>query len=363
MVPSWLVAPQPPFHEWWRLLTRTALAVFVTATIVTVIGLPLEAAAWSTVAVITIMGFNAGASVAAGLNRMQGSIVGCLSGAICVVVFLPWLWFPVVVVIAVVLSLTLCRLLRIGAGFRLGGALAGFFVFVPGSHIWETVGWRLLATLIGIGIAEIVVIFVWPARSDANVRDGIALPIRQSTVVVDAALARWLGEAEPQGAEAARAAVAKGTGALAVALTDRSHEPSGAWPPSTYAQLLAALNEAMLAAGRLDRVAQFRDGDSVAVYLAEPFNKVAARCREAALQAADEIEAGKARPRAESRVGIADLQISGEDISRAIQQIRDEDRTRIAPAHELQRLFSVALLLECWADAVRGLVTVLSEAR
>jgi uncharacterized membrane protein YccC len=107
------------------------VGALITAAVVTVLALPSEPAAWSVVALVVVLGTTMGQSVTSAVNRMAGSVVGCLTGAI-VQVTMPWLWLPLRVVIAVLACMLFCRLLRLTAGQRLGMALAGFFVFVPG---------------------------------------------------------------------------------------------------------------------------------------------------------------------------------------------------------------------------------------
>ncbi|MFO1540550.1 MAG: FUSC family protein, partial [Chloroflexota bacterium] len=126
-----LGAPQPPRQAWLRTLIRFVTGAFLTAALVTLLGMPREPAGWAVVACIVVLGETTGQSVAGSLNRLHGSIVGVLAGAL-VTALLPDLWLPARVALAVLLSLAACRLLRVGAGQRLGLALAGFFVFIPG---------------------------------------------------------------------------------------------------------------------------------------------------------------------------------------------------------------------------------------
>ena len=134
-----------PWGPWLRTLVRLVVGAAVVTLVVEALGFPDEPAAWAVVAVVVVVGDTTGQTVAASWNRTEGSVVGCLSGAV-VQVALPMVPLALRVVLAMALCLVACRLLRIGAGWRLGVALAGFFVFVPGAQEGQTVGWRLGAT-------------------------------------------------------------------------------------------------------------------------------------------------------------------------------------------------------------------------
>lgn len=361
MIPAWLVTSQPPLRQWIGLLARLVIGAFVASALVIALKFPFEPAAWSVVAVVVVIGYTAGASTVAGINRMQGSIVGCLTGGVTQLIFADWLWLPFVAAIAVGLSVTFCRLLRIGAGFRLAGALAGFFIFVPGEEEWATVGWRLAATLLGIVIG-IVIMLIWPARADASVRKGIATPIRDSVLVIDAALARWFGESEPDGLEQARGTLKAGTTAVAAALTDRSHERAGAWEPTVYSLLLTDVNDAMVTARRIDRVAKHQPGDALYTNVSDPFVAAVSQCRVVAEHVAFSLESGERMDRKALLESADSLESTPASIQAALEDLRHAHVTQSASAEELQRLFGIALLLGHWSEAVRALARDLASA-
>lgn len=361
MVPAWLVSSQPPLRLWLGLLARMVIGAFIAAAVVTLLKFPDDPAAWSVVAVVVVIGFNAGASTVAGVNRMQGSIVGCLTGGVTQFVLGGRIWLPFVAAIAVGLSVTFCRLLRIGAGFRLGGALAGFFIFVPGDEEWATVGWRLAATLLGIGIGMLVML-AWPARADKSVRMGIAGALRDCTLLIDASVSRWFGQDEPEGTEAARSKLRAGTTAVAAALADRSHERAGAWDASVYSTLMADLNDAMVTARRVDRVAEHQPGDALYTGVSDPFSASVEACRLVADEVASALESGNRVDRKsllESADGLSSVPTA---IQAALEQLRESHVTPNASAEELQRLFGLALLLGHWSESVRAIARDLALA-
>lgn len=354
MIPTWLISSQPPLKQWLALLARMVVGAFVAAAIVTLLNFPNDPAAWSVVAVVVVIGYNAGASTVAGINRMQGSIVGCLTGGITQMLLGGRLWLPFVAAIAVGLSVWFCRLLRVGAGFRLGGALAGFFIFVPGDEEWATVGWRLAATVLGIGVGMLVML-LWPARADRSVRLGIAEPIRDCVEVVDGSIARWLGESEPADLAATVKRLQTGTSSVAAALTERAHERAGAWQPSTYSTMITDLNDAMLTARRLHKVAAHETSDSLHTNLKDPFGVAVTQCRVLALQVADVLDSGVGVDRSALLDAAERVTMTPIEIQSALEQMRAEHLTRGATAEELQRLFAIALLLGHWSESVSAL--------
>ena len=362
MIPAWLLSAQPPLRTWLGLLVRMTIGVFITTVIVVLLKLPSEPAAWAVVAVVVVMGFTAGASSIAAINRLQGSVVGCLTGAITQLIFGEWLWLPFVAAISVGLSLIFCRLLRIGAGFRLGAALAGFFVFVPGNEEWLTVWYRLLATGIGVAIA-IIIMLVIPSHTDEKVRNGSAGGLSDSLLIVDAAFNRWLGQPDPEGLDAARARVKAGTNAVAAAVSERSRERGGAWEPDVYSELVSDLNDAMITARRIDRVSQFRDSDKMYQYVGDPFANQLQACTDAGQLVIHLLQTGKHDELHQLEAAAVRLAEVPAKIKEAIEDLRSQHRTPNANAEELQRLFGIALLMEHWADAIHNLTNDLAAAQ
>ena len=210
--------------------------------------MPSEPAAWSVVALVVVLGATTGQSVTSAVNRMAGSIVGCLTGAV-VQVTLPWLWLPVRVTIAVVACMLICRLLRLTAGQRLGMALAGFFVFVPGDEEWQTVGWRLLATLIGIAVALAITLLLWPSTARDRVTQGIAAFLADLQASLAADRRRLHGDDVPASPPLPSVA------ALRPFVAERRYEPPGRGPSaSQFSGVLDGLDLAAAGVRRLDAV-------------------------------------------------------------------------------------------------------------
>ncbi|GEM_PF-1053120 len=350
-----LDAPQPPRQAWLRTLGRFVVGAFLTAAVVLLLGLPREPAAWSVVALVVVLGETTGQSVAASLSRVQGTIIGVLSGAV-VQLLLGGLWLPILVALAVLLCVVVGRLLRVGAGLRLGIALAGFFVFIPGADELSMVGWRLLSTLIGIGIALLVSVLLWPGSSRAKLNEGIAAVLADLRASVAACLVRWdPPEPGPGGATVELPPVpatltARVTGLRAL-LAEIRHEPHGEGPDAeAYAAVLDGIAEAVRAADRLAR-----SGAPGPARLARHLRPATASLEERAASLGDAIGAVLVGAAGAGTLGapIAALADADAEVAAAIEAMRTRNVTPGADAVELLALFAVADSLLVVCDGLR----------
>ena len=330
MTPSW--------PAWGRSATRFGVGVLITASIVFVLAMPSEPAAWSVVALVVVLGTTMGQSVTSAVNRMAGSVVGCLTGAI-VQVTMPWLWLPLRVVIAVLACMLICRLLRLTAGQRLGMALAGFFVFVPGDEEWQTVGWRLLATLIGIVVALIVTLLLWPASARDRLAEGIA------AVLADVQASLEVDRRRLQGEDVPPAKVPASVAALRPLVAERRYEPPGRGPGATQLSgILDGLDLAVAGVRRLDAVSSPGPQDlapAIAGDLDPVLDDLIAAC--AALS--DRITGATHSP-------TPDLAGIDESLSAGIERLRSTHLTLAADAAELRDLFAAVEALSLVASGL-----------
>ncbi len=315
----------PSWPVWSRSAARYTVGALVTAAIVFTLAMPSEPAAWSVVALVVVLGATTGQSVTAAVNRMAGSVVGCLTGA-TVQVTLPWLWLPLRVALAVVACMLICRLLRLTAGQRLGMALAGFFVFVPGDEEWQTVGWRLLATLIGITIALIITLVMWPATARDRLTAGIDDTLAAIAWSLEADGARLRGEDVPAPPPPPPPS------ALRPLVAERRFEPPGRGPDATtMSGVLDGLDIAVVGVQRLGE-ASAPGPQFLAVALAPDLGAVIDGL-------VDACEALRARLAGEPG---QPLHLSGLDpgLSSALENLRSTHLTLAADAAELRALFA-----------------------
>ena len=340
MTPSW--------PAWGRSATRFGVGVLITASIVFVLAMPSEPAAWSVVALVVVLGTTMGQSVTSAVNRMAGSVVGCLTGAI-VQVTMPWLWLPLRVVIAVLACMLICRLLRLTAGQRLGMALAGFFVFVPGDEEWQTVGWRLLATLIGIVVALVVTLLLWPASARDRLAEGISAVLADVQASLEVDRRRLHGEEVPTAKAPAPVA------ALRPLVAERRYEPPGRGPGATQLSgILDGLDLAVAGVRRLDAVSA-PGAQALAVAVAPDLDPVVDDLISACAALSNQITGATFSP-------TPDLAGIDESLSAALERLRSTHLTLAADAAELRDLFAVVEALSLVASGLTRADVALESA-
>jgi len=342
-------APQLPWPAWLRLLARLVIAAGAAALIVWLLGFPYEPAAWAVVAVAVVVADTTGQTLNASWNRAEGSVVGCLSGAV-VAVALPMVPLPLRVMLAMGLALLACRLLKVGAGWRLGVALAGFFIFVPGAQEWQMVGWRLASTLLGIAVGVVAVLLIAPDSATSRLASGMRSALAGIADGVDAALARWQGDAATPQPPTPKVA------ALRPLVADRRIELSRHGPDATGAS--AMLDGLEVACAGLDRLQRYADaaaasgGAGLQAVMAGDVDEVAGAIRAACEAASDAI--AELPGAAEQASGAADAlaQVDAR-LERSIEGLRAAGVTPGADAGELTRLFGVVNALGVIASGVR----------
>jgi hypothetical protein len=348
-------APQQPWPAWGRLLARLVIGAGAAALIVWLAGFPEEPAAWAVVAVAVVVGDTTGQTINASWNRVEGSVVGCLSGAV-VAVGLPMLALPLRVMIAMGLALLSCRILGVGAGWRLGTALAGFFVFVPGAQEWQMVGWRLGATLLGIGVGVSAVLLIAPDSAASRLARGLRDALMGVADGVDAALRRWEGDASVPPPVAPRAA------ALRPLVADRRVEVIAHGPDvAGLTAMLDGLEVAAAGIARLARHGSAGGGVGLDVVIRPQVEDVAARIR-AACEATCDALAGHPGASAQVRAACDALEGVDADLTGAVEHLRAAGVTPGADARELTRLFGVINALGVVADGVRSAARAMADA-
>lgn len=339
-------APQQPWPAWGRLLARLVIGAGVAALIVWLAGFPEEPAAWAVVAVAVVVGDTTGQTLNASWNRVEGSVVGCLSGAV-VAVGLPMVPLPLRVMLAMGLALAACRLLGVGAGWRLGTALAGFFIFVPGAQEWQMVGWRLGATLLGIAVGMAAVLLIAPDSAASRLSRGLRDALMAVADGVDAALRRWEGDAGVAAPSPPRVS------ALRPLVADRRMEVVAHGPDvGGLTAMLDGLEVASAGITRLQRHASADPGVGLHAVIRPQLDDVARRIR-AACEATRDALAGQ--PGAAEQVARArtELDAVDGDLENAIEGLRAQGVTPGADARELTQLFGVVNALGVVADGVR----------
>jgi uncharacterized membrane protein YccC len=226
-------------------------------------------------------------------------------------------------------------------------ALAGFFVFVPGDEEWQTVGWRLLATLIGIAIALIIALVLWPASARDRLLTGIAdvLTAIEASLAADAARLR--------GDDVHAAPPPPLVAALRPFVAERRYEPSGRGPSAPQLSgVLDGLDIAVVGVRRLDD-ASVPGPQNLAVALAPDLMPVVNDLVAACASLEDRLAGGSGPP----------ISLTGvdADLSAALEHLRSTHLTPAADAAELRALFAaveaLSLIASGLARADEALVT------
>jgi uncharacterized membrane protein YccC len=338
----------PSWAAWGRSAARYTVGVLITAAIVWVLVMPSEPAAWSVVALVVVLGATTGQSVTAAVNRMAGSVVGCLTGAL-VQVAMPWLWLPVRVAIAVLACMLICRLIRLTAGQRLGMALAGFFVFVPGDQEWQTVGWRLLATLIGITVALVIALVMWPSSARDRLIVGIDEVLGSIASSLRACGDRMAGTAASSLAEPTAPAVAT----LRPLVAERRFEPPGRGPSATaLSGVLDGLDIAVVGVHRLEGCSA--PGPQGLMQVLAPDLRAII---DSLVTACEGLRAVLTDPGASARhLGDVDAELSA-----SLERLRAAHLTPAAQAGELRDLFAAVEALSLIASGLARVDAALGE--
>jgi hypothetical protein len=298
------------------------------------------------VALVVVLGTTMGQSVTSAVNRMAGSVVGCVTGAV-VQVAMPWLWLPFRVAVAVVACMLICRLLRLTAGQRLGMALAGFFVFVPGDEEWQTVGWRLLATLIGITVALIITLVMWPSRARDRLSQGIAEVLADVQASLEVDRRRLHGEDVPP------ADAPPSVAALRPLVAERRYEPPGRGPSATaLSGILDGLDLAVAGVRRLDAVST-PGPQALAPALARDLDPVFDDLNSCCVALTQRIEGRDARRSGGTTLTtVPDLAGVDGMLSAALEGLRATHLTLAADAAELRDLFAAVEALSLVASGL-----------
>ncbi len=126
---------------------------------------------WGSISAIIVLQSNVGATVSASRDRFLGTIIGAVLGfAFSLFGELPWNF-----TLAVFAAIVICGLLGLRNSSRLAGVTIAIIMLVhkEGSR-WGLAADRVGEVLLGIIVALIVTVFVFPDRARARLQDGLA---------------------------------------------------------------------------------------------------------------------------------------------------------------------------------------------
>ncbi len=160
---------------------------------------------WAAISAVIVMQSNIGAAIGAAWSRLAGTAIGAFAGALFVVA---WGANAPSFGIAVTLAVLACAFLGLLDSYRLAGATVAI-VMLSGSHDipWLVALNRFFEVSLGVIIALLVTVFIWPARARKNLLNGIVDAVSNMNSLYRAIIDRYSGESEAP-VEELRAAVA-----------------------------------------------------------------------------------------------------------------------------------------------------------
>jgi uncharacterized membrane protein YccC len=149
---------------------------------------------WAAISAVIVMQSNIGAAIGAAWSRLAGTAIGAFAGALFVVV---WGINAPSFGVAVTLAVLACAFLGLLDSYRLAGATVAI-VMLSGSHDipWIVALNRFFEVSLGIIIALLVTVFIWPARARKNLLNGIVDAVSGINDLYRAIIGRYRGEAD-----------------------------------------------------------------------------------------------------------------------------------------------------------------------
>jgi uncharacterized membrane protein YccC len=152
--------------------------------------LHLQHGYWATISAIIVMQSNIGRSLSESSNRIIGTAIGALIGA---VVMAALHMNALSLAIAVGLTAIICTLLRLASSMRLACVTAAIVLLISESSAWRSGLNRFIDVVIGV-IVALGVSLVWPARARDDLRSSLATTVRVLQQIFSAVVSCAFGE-------------------------------------------------------------------------------------------------------------------------------------------------------------------------
>ena len=125
---------------------------------------------WAVISAVIVMQSNLGRSISAGTNRLLGTAIGALVGA---VVFRIAALNVYGVFLAIALTMAICSIRPLQQSQRLAGVTAAIVMLVGEGSAWRAGFSRFVDVALGILVA-LLVSFLWPSRAELDLRSSLA---------------------------------------------------------------------------------------------------------------------------------------------------------------------------------------------
>ena len=145
-----------------QLSIRAAVAAGVSLALAQ--SLELEFPIYSFLAAIIVTDLSPAQTRRLGWRRLVATIVGATCGAALSMVLPPSPW---VIGSAVLMSMLACNLIRMQEGAKVGGYICAIVLLTHHEHPWSYACFRLVETLVGVGVAWLISLVPKLIRIDA----------------------------------------------------------------------------------------------------------------------------------------------------------------------------------------------------
>ncbi|MGD0438921.1 MAG: FUSC family protein [Bryobacteraceae bacterium] len=301
---------------------------------------------WAAISALIVMQSSVGATVYASRTRLAGTAVGALVGGAFVA-----MWGVSVprFGIAAALAFFLCSILRLAESQRLATVTVAIVMLTGRANSpWVVALHRFLEVAIGIVIALVVSIVVWPSRARRSLRSGIAealIALENRYKAVSSRYRGGLPPASPDLKAAADAGMRRNEDLLQHALRETVGLTRG---PEILALLMDRLEGVSQAVESLDLAAQGGAADTYVRTFNPELDRVDAALSTAFQWLAERVVKGS------STQGWPELASAVAELDARIVAARKSDAAAGHPFEEVLRLYSFFLSLKNLAGELEG---------
>lgn len=170
---------------------KTAIAGLISLYVTKLFHLPQGY--WAAISALIVMQSNVGATMAASRTRLAGTAVGAVVGGIFMaLVGSNMLGFA----LAVAIAFFVCDSLRLAESQRLATVTVAIIMLIPAAaSAWVVALDRFAEVALGIVIALVVSLTVWPSHARRSVRQGLSETLRKLALLYQAVMDSYRGQA------------------------------------------------------------------------------------------------------------------------------------------------------------------------
>jgi uncharacterized membrane protein YccC len=172
---------------------KTAVAGLISLYVTNLFHLPQGY--WAAITALIVMQSNVGATLVASRTRLAGTIVGAVVGGLFAAIFgSNMLGFA----LAVAIAFFVCDLLRLAESQRLATVTVAIIMLIPGtSSVWIIALHRFSEVALGILVALLVSLTLWPNHARRSVLQGVADSLQKLAALYRAIMRGYRGQPAP----------------------------------------------------------------------------------------------------------------------------------------------------------------------